>query len=74
MQSKKTNSLSLPIYDDSSKQFRAFAAESMELARRSRSIEERAIYLKMASLWHTTAVRWENDLLRRQIISCKGSA
>jgi hypothetical protein len=38
--------------------FREFAAECMELARNG-SPEKRTIYLKMASLWHEMALRWE---------------
>ena len=40
--------------------FREFAAECMELARNG-SPEKRTIYLKMASLWHDMALRWEKN-------------
>jgi hypothetical protein len=39
--------------------FREFAAECMELAQTSASPEKRALYLKMASVWHQMAQRWE---------------
>ena len=37
--------------------FREFAAECMELAQTIRSHEKRALYLKMASVWHQMAQR-----------------
>ena len=39
--------------------FREFAAECMELAQTASSPEKRALYLKMASVWHEMAQRWE---------------
>ena len=39
--------------------FREFAAECMELAQTTPTPEKRALYLKMASVWHQTALRWE---------------
>jgi hypothetical protein len=39
--------------------FREFAAECMELAQTIPSREKRALYLKMASVWHQMARRWE---------------
>jgi hypothetical protein len=39
--------------------FREFAAECMELAQTIPSHEKRALYLKMASVWHQMARRWE---------------
>jgi hypothetical protein len=39
--------------------FREFAAECVELAQKNSSLEKRAIYLKMASIWHQMAQRWE---------------
>jgi hypothetical protein len=39
--------------------FREFAAECMELAQTNPSHEKRALYLKMASVWHQMAQRWE---------------
>ena len=47
--------------------FREFAAEYMELARKSPSLEQRMVYLNMASAWHHTAVRWETDFHRRKL-------
>ena len=38
--------------------FREFAAECMELARTAPP-EKHALYLKMASVWHQMAQRWE---------------
>jgi hypothetical protein len=39
--------------------FREFAAECTELAQTIPSPEKRALYLKMASVWHQMAQRWE---------------
>jgi len=39
--------------------FRDFAAECIELAQTASSPEKRALYLKMASVWHQMAQRWE---------------
>jgi hypothetical protein len=47
--------------DTASTQFREFAAECMDLARNSSSLERRMAYLTMASAWHQTALRWEED-------------
>jgi len=44
---------------DPSTLFREFAAECMELAQTNSSPEKRALYLKMASVWHQMAQRWE---------------
>jgi hypothetical protein len=51
-----------PTFEDlvPSTLFREFAAECMELARNG-SPEKRTIYLKMASLWHDMALRWEKN-------------
>ena len=38
--------------------FREFAAECVQLAQKA-SPEKRALYLKMASVWHQMAQRWE---------------
>ena len=38
---------------------RQFAAECMELAENTLSPEKRALYLKMASVWHQIAIRSE---------------
>ena len=41
--------------------FREFAAECMELAAKTTPTPEKgALYLKMASVWHQMAQRWEN--------------
>ena len=39
--------------------FREFAAECIELAQTNSSPEKRALYVKMASVWHEMAQRWE---------------
>jgi hypothetical protein len=39
--------------------FREFAAECMESAQTASSPEKRALYMKMASVWHQMAQRWE---------------
>ena len=39
--------------------FRDFAAECIELAQTASSPEKRALYAKMASVWHQMAQRWE---------------
>jgi hypothetical protein len=39
--------------------FREFAAECMELAQTNSSPEKRSLYMKMASVWHQMAQRWE---------------
>jgi len=44
---------------DPSTLFREFAAECMELAQTNSLPEKRALYLKMASVWHQMAQRWE---------------
>ena len=44
---------------DPSTLFREFAGECMELAKTKSSPEKRALYLKMASVWHQMAQRWE---------------
>jgi hypothetical protein len=60
--------------DRASTKFREFAAECMELAQKSHSLEQRMVYLKMASTWHQTAVRWEKDLRRRKWVQRGRSA
>ena len=49
------------IYEDRepSTVFREFAAECVELAQTTLTPEKRALYLKMASVWHQIAQRWE---------------
>ena len=42
--------------------FREFAAEFMELAQITPTPEKRSLYMKMASLWHRTAQRWEKKV------------
>jgi hypothetical protein len=39
--------------------FREFAAECLELAQTTSSPEKHTLYLKMASVWHQMARRWE---------------
>ena len=45
---------------DPSTLFREFAAECAELAQGTHSAEKRTLYLKMASVWHQMALRWES--------------
>jgi hypothetical protein len=52
--------------DPSSRMFREYAAEFLQLARNATSTETRFLYIKMASIWQETAIRWERDLLRDQ--------
>jgi hypothetical protein len=52
--------------DASSKMFREYAAEFVQLARNATSTETRFLFLKMASIWQETAIRWERDLLKDQ--------
>ena len=50
--------------------FRNFAAECIELAQTScSSPEKRTLYLKMASVWHEMAQRWEKKTLAGAAIS-----
>jgi hypothetical protein len=39
--------------------FREFAAECTQLAKKAPTPEKQALYLRMASVWHSMAVRWE---------------
>jgi hypothetical protein len=39
--------------------FRKFATECMELAQRTRSPDQRALFLEMASMWQQLEQRWE---------------
>jgi hypothetical protein len=50
-----------PLFEGQNPQtlFREFAAECMELAQTNPSPKKRALYLKMASVWHQMAQRWE---------------
>jgi hypothetical protein len=52
--------------DASSKLFREYAAEFLELARNATSADQRFLYLKTANIWQETAIRWERDLLKDQ--------
>jgi hypothetical protein len=52
--------------DASSKLFREYAAEFVELARNATSADQRFLYLKMANIWRETAIRWERDLVKDQ--------
>ena len=52
--------------DASSKLFREYAAEFVELARSAASADQRFLYLKAANLWQETAIRWERDLIKDQ--------
>jgi hypothetical protein len=52
--------------DASSKLFREYAAEFVELARNATSADQRFLYLKMANIWQETAIRWERDLVKDQ--------
>ena len=42
--------------------FREFAAECMELAQTTPTPQKRALCLKMASVWHQMAQRWEKKV------------
>ena len=42
--------------------FREFAAECMELAQTTPTPQKRALYLKMASVWHQMTQRWEKKV------------
>jgi hypothetical protein len=39
--------------------FREFAAECMELAQTAPTPKKRTLYMRMASVWHQMALRWE---------------
>ena len=39
--------------------FRDFAAECMELAQTAPTPKKRTLYMRMASVWHQMALRWE---------------
>jgi len=60
--------------DASSRMFREYAAEFLQLARNATSTETRFLYIKMASIWQETAIRWERDLLSDQEKLRRGSA
>ena len=49
--------------------FREFATECLELAQTSSLPEKHALYLKMASVWHQMAQRWEKKGEPRSEIS-----
>ena len=50
-----------PIFEglDAPTLFREFASECVELAQSTPLPEKRALYMKMASVWHQMALRWE---------------
>jgi hypothetical protein len=52
--------------DASSKLFREYVAEFVELARTATSADQRFLYLKMANIWRETTIRWERDLVKDQ--------
>jgi len=39
--------------------FREFAAECTQLAQTAPTYEKRTLYMRMASVWHQMALRWE---------------
>ena len=39
--------------------FRDFAAECMDLAQTAATPKKRILYMRMASVWHKIALRWE---------------
>jgi hypothetical protein len=41
--------------------FREFAADCIELSQTDRSPEKHVLYMKMASVWHQMAQRWEKS-------------
>ena len=43
--------------------FREFAAECAQLAQATPTPDKRALYLRMASVWHQMAQRWERGVL-----------
>ena len=52
--------------DASSKLFREYAAEFVELARNATSADQRFLCLKAPNIWQETAIRWERDLIKDQ--------
>ena len=52
--------------------FREFAAECMELAQTTPTPEKRSLYMKMASLWHQMAQRWERGVLPKSTKTLPG--
>jgi hypothetical protein len=52
--------------ETASTQFRGFAAECVELAQKSRSLEQRTVYVRMASTWHKMALHWEKDFRKSE--------
>jgi hypothetical protein len=50
-----------PIFEglDAPTLFRQFASECVELAQSTPLPEKRTLYMKMASVWHQMALRWE---------------
>jgi hypothetical protein len=43
--------------------FREFAAECAQLAQTAPTHEKRTLYMRMASVWHQMALRWERGVL-----------
>jgi len=43
--------------------FREFSAECMDLAQTAPTPKKRTLYMKMASVWHQMALRWERGVL-----------
>ena len=56
--SKENNEPTFEGYEPSML-FREFAAECAELAQGTPSPEKRTLYMRMASVWHQMALRWE---------------
>ena len=50
-----------PIFEglDAPTLFRQFACECLKLAQSTPLPEKRTLYMKMASVWHQMALRWE---------------
>jgi acid phosphatase class B len=57
---KENNGLSFEGCDPATL-FREFAADCMQLTQTNCPPEKRALYLKMASVWHQMAQRWEKN-------------
>ena len=55
-----------PIFEglDAPTLFRQFASECVELAQSTPLPEKRTLCMKMASVWHQMAVRWEKKAKR----------
>jgi hypothetical protein len=55
---KEDNGIAFEVCEPSTL-FREFAAECIELAQTVSSPAKHALYMKMASVWHQMAQRWE---------------